>query len=192
MKNEILKNAGLLYEEKKPFPKSKPTKKDMTPYQNLGKKDLDELVSIASIYGDYNDIIADEIIKRDTDGSYIFKLGRKTSEINATKLLKAYGERDVSAIDIKNAEESWSSFDYDLGSDLVIEKAIEDNTGSDIFLSGLRWKKFNYKKGIRALSKLSGKWHKMAKEQWPKSATEKLKQVEKQDEVKIPTKRKKL
>ena len=190
MKNEILKNAGLLYEEKKPFPKPKPTKKDMTPYQNLDKKSLDELVSVASIYGDYNDIIADEIIKRDADGSHIFELGRKTSEINTTKLLKAYGKRDVSANNIREAESLWPSFDYDLGSDLVIEKSIEDNTGSDIFLAGFRWKKFNYKKGIRALSKLSGKWHKMAKEQWPKSATEKLKSLPKEEKVK--TKRKKL
>ena len=84
-----------------------------------------------------------------------------------------------------------SFFDFKKGLNALLEK---DENGHWIYMAGENWEDFDFKKGLDALEKTSDKiWFKKAKETWPKSYPEKLKDVkDKYDENHIPTKRKKL
>ena len=167
MKREILKNAGLLNE-------------------------IVETVEAVFEQGlkDPSQENFDKLMKIDKKGYYIYLAGDEWKQFDFKKGFDKLLEVDKDGFYIYLAGADWKQFDYKKGFDKLLEV---DKEGESIYRAGTDWKHFDHKKGLKKLSELSDKdYYKFALKNWPKSATEKLNQTEKQDEVKIPTKRKKL
>ena len=132
----------------------------------------------------------DSLITKDKTGEWVYRSGRDWKTFDYNKGLNDLLEKDKEGYYIFRAGKDWKTFDYNKGLDDLIEK---DETGRYICFAGREWSNFDFKKGMEVLEKIGGEYLKQAKETWPKSYPEKLKDVkDKYDENHIPGKRKKL
>ena len=135
---------------------------------------------INEVTQDYSNLSAKEIYNK----------GLKGPNFDFEKGLDALIEKDENGYYIFVAGRDWNTFDFDKGLDGLITK---NKKGQWIYKAGLDWSNFDYKKGSQILEEIGDYWIKKAKENWPKTYTEKLKDVkDKYDENHIPGKRKKL
>ena len=132
----------------------------------------------------------DALIEKDKDGEYTYLAGLDWKTFDFNKGLDALIKTDKTGDWIFRAGRDWNTFDFDDGLDGLIAK---NKKGQWIYKAGLDWSNFDYKKGMKALEEKDDYWIKIADKNWPKTYTEKLKEVkDKYDENHIPGKRKKL
>lgn len=199
MKNEILKNAGLLYEDAE-------TAEDIYKkgLENPSKENFNKLLEIdktgqyiAISGGDWSEFDyekgLDALIKKGHE-EHIYNAGESWPKVNLEKVVRALyttqlGRRYLTSIfDWK--ETNPQNFDINKILNLSIEL---DKTGKVLYFLSIDVNKpYFYKKTLNALKQIGSSWYEEALKDFPKSATEKYKHLKNQNEVKIKSKRKKL
>ena len=177
---EIRKNAGFLNEN----------------YENLSVDEIYEKGTEDPNF-DFNKGF-DALISKDKTGEWIYYAGMNWKTFDFKKGFNALLEKAKTGRYICFAGRDWKTFDFKKGFDALLEKEKDEGDGRWIYYAGnyyvgSHWKEFDFNKGFKALEKIGGQYLEKAKKRWPKTYTEKLKDVkDKYDENHIPSKRRKL